>query len=152
MGLFGSMHPTYRNRKIRGIQNNGVDVILFRTADGQEYLGRIELELIEQRRIKAYVVKSRCFGVHDEFGFNYGYVKPNEVIRKVLNFRVGDIVKYKYHDSIFQGRIIKTNKQWESGIIKSYVISGQFKYGNKALISAEDVIGKIRSYPRKDKQ
>ena len=125
MGIV-SMHPTYRTRKIRGIQ---------------------------QRRIKAYVVKSRCFGVHDEFGFNYGYVKPNEVIRKVLNFRVGDIVKFKYHDSIFQGRIIKTNKQWESGIIKSYVISGQFKYGNKALISAEDVIGKIRgSYPRKNKE
>lgn len=152
MGIFGSMHPTYRNRKIRGIQNNGVDVILFRTADGQEHLGRIEFERVQRRKVEVYIVKSRSFGVHDEFGACYGFVRPNDVIRKILSFRVGDTVRYKYKDAIYQGKIIKTNEQRESGIVTSYLIGGQFKYGNKVLIFAEDVIEKIRNYPRKDRK
>lgn len=72
--------------------------------------------------------------------------------RNVPNFRVGDTVRYKYRNAIYQGKIIKTNEQRESGIVTSNLIGGQFKYGNKVLISAEDVIDKIRNYPRKDRE
>lgn len=76
----------HTERKIRGIQNNGVDVILFRTADGQEHLGRIEFEHVQRRKVVVYIVKSRYFGVHDEFGACYGLVRPNEVIRNWFTY------------------------------------------------------------------
>lgn len=137
-----NIHPTYRNRKINGIQNNAIDYILFRMSDGSEHLGRIEFERIEKRRVKVYIVRSRCFGVHEKYGFNYGYVQPDQVIRKVKIFKIGHMVQYRYHNKVYEGNIIRINKHHRSNLIESYLISGQFKYGNKILISAEDVIEK----------